>query len=385
MSWFRRSGGNRRLLVGLAIAAAIALVAAATALLAGVGIGSRSATPAGRAAARRAAEAFFAHYVRPDGRVVRLDQGGDTVSEGQAYAMLLAVSTKNPKRFESVWTWTYKHLLLPDGLLAYHWAKGRVVSASPAADADLDTAWALALAARKFSDPRYATSAKAMAGAIIAHESVISSGHRLLVAGPWATSVPAVVDPSYFSPQAFAALARLTASREWTALASSARRVVADLTSRPTRLPPNWATVSPSFSPKGVAAPGQSGPPTYGLDAARTEVWDAASCRSSTRARSAAAWPLLELTALRGSFPISMTPQGRPLSQAVNPLIAVADAAAAGAAGQRGQADRLMKQAAAIDRHYPTYYGSAWVALGFSLLDTSTLGSCPLLFPSRAP
>jgi len=42
-----------------------------------------TATPADTA--RAAAESFLDRYVEPDGRVVRLDQGGDTVSEGQAY------------------------------------------------------------------------------------------------------------------------------------------------------------------------------------------------------------------------------------------------------------------------------------------------------------
>ena len=39
-----------------------------------------------------ATERFLDAYVDPDGRVVRRDQGGDTVSEGQAYALLLATA-----------------------------------------------------------------------------------------------------------------------------------------------------------------------------------------------------------------------------------------------------------------------------------------------------
>ncbi|MBV8429650.1 MAG: hypothetical protein JO244_00690, partial [Solirubrobacterales bacterium] len=37
-----------------------------------------------------AAQHFLDRYVLPDGRVERIDQGGDTVGEGQAYGMLLA-------------------------------------------------------------------------------------------------------------------------------------------------------------------------------------------------------------------------------------------------------------------------------------------------------
>ena len=39
-----------------------------------------------------AARHFLNRYVTPDGRVSRLDQGGDTVGEGQAYGMLLAAA-----------------------------------------------------------------------------------------------------------------------------------------------------------------------------------------------------------------------------------------------------------------------------------------------------
>lgn len=366
-----------RRLAAAVVAVAVAGAAAATGVLLS---GATSAAPAGAApAARRASAAFFARYVESDGRVVRVDQGGDTVSEGQAYAMLLAVATNDPARFESVWSWTSKHLLLPDGLLAYHWGRGKILSTSPAADADLDTAWALALAANRFRHPAYALAAKSMSAAILAHESVTLGAHVVLVAGPWATSTPAVIDPSYFSPEAFSALAQLSAKAKWRSVAASSKTIVGRLTSKPRRLPPNWATLSRSLGPTGITAPGQTGSPAYGLDAARTEVWSAASCRSATRSESASAWPLLRATASRARFPISMTTAGRAASAAVNPLIAVADAASAGAAGHPGEGRRLLADAATLNRRYPTYYGSAWLALGRTLLETSALGNCPVL------
>jgi endoglucanase len=42
------------------------------------------------AAALQAGRDFLDHYVEGDGRVVRRDEGGDVVSEGQAYGMLIA-------------------------------------------------------------------------------------------------------------------------------------------------------------------------------------------------------------------------------------------------------------------------------------------------------
>lgn len=67
-----------------------------------------------------AVTAFFSSYVDASGRVVRKDQGGDTVSEGQGYALLLAAAVGDRARFSSVWTWTKAHLQRQDGLLAWH-------------------------------------------------------------------------------------------------------------------------------------------------------------------------------------------------------------------------------------------------------------------------
>src|SRR5829696_2716921 len=56
-----------------------------------------------------AAAAFFRAYVAADGRVSRPDQRNDTVSEGQAYALLLAAATGDDAKFDRVWEWTREH------------------------------------------------------------------------------------------------------------------------------------------------------------------------------------------------------------------------------------------------------------------------------------
>src|SRR5436190_12716757 len=100
--------------------------------------------------ARIAGDKFLDDYVERDGRVVRRDEGGDVVSEGQAYAMLIAVAIGDEKRFRAVWSWTKNNLRRPDGLLSWRWFDGKVTDVNTAADADLDAARALALAGRRF-------------------------------------------------------------------------------------------------------------------------------------------------------------------------------------------------------------------------------------------
>jgi endo-1,4-beta-D-glucanase Y len=93
------------------------------------------------AAARADANAFLQRYVQPDGRVARLDQGGDTVSEGQSYGLLLAEVAGATGLVRTIWGWTRDHLQRDDGLLAYHASpQGAVLDRSSATDADLVTA-----------------------------------------------------------------------------------------------------------------------------------------------------------------------------------------------------------------------------------------------------
>src|SRR5438067_11250923 len=104
--------------------------AASAVLLLGLGLGLvMSACSSGGSSGGRpvAGTDFFDHYVAADGRVVRHDQGGDTVSEGQAYALLLAARQGDHAAFHRVWRWTRGELQQRDGLFAWHWRDGRVI------------------------------------------------------------------------------------------------------------------------------------------------------------------------------------------------------------------------------------------------------------------
>lgn len=126
--------GGPRWIEAVATGPAVATVCAG-ALLAVLGLAGCGPV-AGRAvpeAGAVAAHAFLSAYVDGDGdgRVVRRDQGGDTVSEGQADALLVAVGVGDRTTFAAVWRWTQQHLLRPDGTLSWRWADGHVVSTGP--------------------------------------------------------------------------------------------------------------------------------------------------------------------------------------------------------------------------------------------------------------
>ena len=303
---------------------------------------------------------FLDRYVSGDGRVVRHDQGGDTVSEGQAYAMLLAVAEDDEQRFADVWSWTREHLRRPDGLLSWRWADGRVADPEPAADADLDAARALLLAADRFGEPRYADDGKALGRAVVEHETTLAADKTVLVAGPWAQGRP-VVNPSYFSPRAFAALGRED-------LAASSRRLADRLTAG--GLPPDWAVVEPwGVVPTGPPAGGDA---VYSYDAARLPIRLAESCDPEDRELAARLWPRLREspgTARRAL-------DGTPLGDDEHAVALAGAAAAAHAAGDRHAATDLLDRAARLERERPSYYGAAWVELTRAMLQDGTLGSC---------
>jgi endo-1,4-beta-D-glucanase Y len=228
---------------------------------------------------------FLDRYVQDDGRVVRQDQGGDTVSEGQAYALLLAVAAGDQERFARVWDWTRTHLRRSDGLLAWRWADEHVVDDEPATDADLDTARALLLAGRRFHEPRYREAAMDLKRAIVDGETTWAADRTVLVAGPWARDGRIMVNPSYWSPKAFQQLG-------FEKVEQSSRQLTQRLLE--SALPPDWARVEPfGIFPAG---PPSGGEPGYSYDALRVPIRLAESCNAAdrrlatTRARRSAAW-----------------------------------------------------------------------------------------------
>ena len=331
----------------------------------------------GTTAAEAAASRFLSHYVLPSGRIERIDQGGDTVSAGQAYGLLLSDALGKRGTFALIWRWTEAHLMRPDGLLASHWSRGRVVDSKSASDADLDAARALILAGKRFHMPAYRQAGLTMGRAILAHETERLGRRLVLLAGSWARK-PAVVDPGYWAQRTLELLAAATHDQRFARLELGDASLAADLTANAPHLPPDWATVSPSGAPEALAGP--PGPhheatPRYSLDAARLPIRFAEACDARSRGLAAAIWPFFGAQPPdRIGFAYGL--DGRLLAPQQTAVVLVGAAAAAQAAGQTAARDRLLAQADAIDSRFPTYFGSAWIALGRVELLTTMMGSC---------
>lgn len=366
----------RRKPVLLALIAVVAVIAATV-----VYITQRDSTTyaSPEDASGDAAAHFLNTYVEPDGRVVRHDEGGDTVSEGQAYGMLIAVAVGDQARFDSMWSWTRNNLMQQNGLLAWKWKDGKVVDPQPASDADIDAARALGLASTRFANPKYADDARVLARAVADFEVFYPhDGQPVLMAGPWATHVPYIVNPSYHSPKAEQQLAVLTTDTRWPSIEIRMRKVINDLLGpdKKANLPPDWAQLDPSGSIKPSGRPADlSGLAAYSYDAVRVPVRLAESCNVDDRAQAARLWPVLgRSTAAQGSVEFSL--DGTITRKSQSAVGAVASAAAAHAAGNIDDRDRLLDLADRIESDNSTYYGAAWAALGHIMLTTTWLGGC---------
>lgn len=320
-----------------------------------------------------AARAFLRRYVTADGRVIRHDQGGDVVSEGQAYGMLLAEIAGDTTKAHAIWNWTRTHLRNADGLISWHaTGDGKVLDRQSATDADVLIAYALLRYAGADADA-FHQAGRDIAAAVFAHESLtLPDRNPVLAAGPWAVS-DGVVDPSYWMPAVFDGLASMTGDRRWAQAADTAVALVSQLTDAGRRLPPDWARLQGStLTP--TPAPGGTPSTQYGLDAQRIPVWFATSCSAPARKLAATWWSLLSVG--DGKTAIALSLDGQVYNSAKNPLSMVAAAATAEAAGDSASGHGLMASAAAQATQAPTYYGDAWLALGQALLD-GKLTSCP--------
>ncbi|MFQ4149648.1 glycosyl hydrolase family 8 [Arthrobacter sp. LAPM80] len=327
-------------------------------------------------ALQEAASEFLLNWVDGDGRVVRRDQGNDTVSEGQAYGMLIAAAVGDEKTFQKIWDWTRAHLMRSDGLLAWHWANGAVMDSSPASDADLDAARALAMAGTLFGRADFAADGRHLAGQIMDKLTTMTVHGRILLPGPWADQHAGIsYNPSYASPAAFAVLARSTGDPRWQELSTGTAAVAAELLSTNLLLP-DWARIRSDGSIQPVDSPNGNGPGRYSYDAARAMVRMGESCLPADVAVAANSAGTLA-SSQQGS---PLTLHGAPYSEEEHPLFYVARAAALAAANRPAAARTNLDRAETLNDAHPSYYGAAWTALGRIYLDSPVLGGRPALW-----
>ncbi|MET0302507.1 MAG: glycosyl hydrolase family 8 [Microbacteriaceae bacterium] len=380
---------SRRTIGFVAGGSAVAVVAAAGIAWAATGAGRDESpgagppvaddpgvAPAPLGDATALADDFLDNWI-DDGRVVRRDQGDDTVSEGQAYGLLIALGAGREDDFDQIWSWTQENLVRDDGLLAWQWDDGGVVDDEPASDADLDAARALVLAGDRFGRDDLTADGVTLAGDILDTMTVTTSFGRILLPGLWAVEEqPYAYNPSYASPVAYDVLAEATGDARWTELSEGSAAITSHILDE-TALPSDWVQVNADGSVDPMpGARGGGDAVVFGFDAARMPLRYAESCTDSEVALAARTLPALDRT---DDIAAVLDLGGTALTEDRHPLTVLARAAAASAAGDARAAEADLRAASELSAEFPTYYGRAWVAIGSLMLTGDTLASCGTL------
>jgi endo-1,4-beta-D-glucanase Y len=149
------------------------------------------------------------------GKVIRPENGNDTVSEGIAYGMLLAVNFNDKTTFDSLYSYWKSHKAAggTPGLMTWCITNGGSNNCSSsggsATDADEDAAFALLQAGKVFGTASYTTDAKSMISDIWAND--IDTANNL----PKGGNQYARINPSYFAPAYYRVFAQQDSGHAW--------------------------------------------------------------------------------------------------------------------------------------------------------------------------
>ncbi|HXU00508.1 MAG TPA: glycosyl hydrolase family 8 [Polyangia bacterium] len=188
-------------------------------------------------------------------RVQRPENSNDTVSEGIAYGMLMAVYLVDKTTFDGLWAYAKAHKN-GKGLMNWHIdANGGTVGNGAATDADEDMAFALMMADKQWGG--YASDASGLVGSILASE--VTSSNLLLPDD--SGNMSSDINPSYFAPAYYKLFA--TYNARWTMVADQSYTMLNRCANATTGLVADWCTQQGGTS-------GRSNPPRYYYDAART-------------------------------------------------------------------------------------------------------------------
>jgi endo-1,4-beta-D-glucanase Y len=218
-------------------------------LTTGVGVGS-CIKPKGPSADAKflvpAYNQWKATFVK-NGKVIRPENANDTVSEGIAYAMMIAVAFNDQTLFDSVYG-TWKANATAGSLMTWCLGSGGGTgtpcpsTGGSATDADEDAAYALLMAGKLWGGT-YNASAVTMIGDIWSKD--IDSGTKLPKGGsnyaaPTGTSGQAITNASYFAPSMYRAFAAVDSGHDWAGVATASLNAVNGAISGSNGLIPAW-------------------------------------------------------------------------------------------------------------------------------------------------
>ncbi len=169
-----------------------------------------------RAWADTAWERYKARFMMPDGRIIDTANGNVSHTEGQGFAMLLAVANNDRPAFDKLWQWTDNTLRnKSNGLFYWRYnpvAPDPIADKNNASDGDTLIAWALLRAQKQWQDKRYAIASDAITAALLKSTVVSFAGRQVMLPGVKGFNLNdhLNLNPSYFIFPAWRAFAERT-------------------------------------------------------------------------------------------------------------------------------------------------------------------------------
>ena len=217
------------------------------------------------AAARTSYQRFLGHYVDRVSdrawRIMRPEEGRDTVSEGMAYGMLLALAHNDLRTFHKLWSYAQSYLNRHELMAWRIHARGTVMDAGSAADADQDMAYALIQAGLRWSNPSYLDAGTRMVRAIRQWET--DDGY-LRPGDAWAPT-PRIFNPSYVCLHYYPVFGRATRDPWWNEWAETSLGILKNAQHPVSGLWPDWLALDEGQG--GTLPPGFDS--TFSYDAVR--------------------------------------------------------------------------------------------------------------------
>lgn len=226
---------------------------------------------------------FKQRFMADDGRIVDNGNGGVSHSEGQSYGLLLAQAAGDRVAFDKILAWTETKLARPDVAL-YVWrydprAANPVADRNNATDGDLLIAYALAKAANRWREPRYAARSRTIVDAIATRLVKTVGGRMLMLPGlnGFSTAARTTINPSYYVWPALDLFAKTGKTTVWRRVITDGEALLTAARFGAHRLPTDWIDVSNT----GAIAPAADKPPRFGFDAIRVPLFASVSGRSA--------------------------------------------------------------------------------------------------------
>jgi endoglucanase len=226
---------------------------------------------------------FKLRFMDVDGRIIDNGNGGVSHSEGQSYGLMMAEAAGDRAGFDAVYRWTEAKLARADVAL-YSWrydprAPDPVADHNNATDGDLLIAYALAKAANRWREPRYAARSQAIVGAIGSRLVRSVGGRMLLLPGleGFSNSARTTINQSYYVWPALDLFAKTGDGAIWRRVITDGEALFAAARFGARRLPTDWIDVSNA----GAVSPAADKPPRFGFDAIRVPLYASATGRNA--------------------------------------------------------------------------------------------------------